>query len=344
MTEVTRRDAIAAAAATTLASMGASVPAGAAAPAAGRRAPGWYRYTVGGIEVTVVTDGARVFDLTPSYVVNAPIEEVRKALEAAYMPPNRMIHHYAPIVLNTGGKLVVIDTGAGEAALKTSKGAVGQFLENLVAAGIDPKSVDTVIISHFHGDHVNGLLDAANKLAFPNAEVLVPEVEWKFWMDDGEMSRAAAGRLAELFKNNRRIFDALGRKVTPYGWGKEIAPGILPVATTGHSIGHTSYVVSSGKSTLYVQSDVTNNPDLFARHPDWGASFDQDPNEAVATRRKVYDMLVAERMLVQGFHYPFPGLARVEKAGTAYRVVPAPSVARVEKAADGYRLLPRDRL
>ena len=324
MAEVTRRDAIAAAAATTLASMGASVPAGAAAPAAGRRAPGWYRYTVGSIEVTVVTDGARVFDLTPSYVVNAPIEEVRKALEAAYMPPNRMIHHYAPIVLNTGGKLVVIDTGAGEAALKTSKGAVGQFLENLVAAGIDPKSVDTVIISHFHGDHVNGLLDAANKLAFPNAEVLVPEVEWKFWMDDGEMSRAAAGRLAELFKNNRRIFDALGRKVTPYGWDKEIAPGILPVATTGHSIGHTSYVVSSGKSTLYVQSDVTNNPDLFARHPDWGASFDQDPNEAVATRRKVYDMLVAEKLLVQGFHYPFPGLARVEKAGNAYRVVPAP--------------------
>ena len=237
MTEVTRRDAIAAAAATTLASMGASVPAGAAAPAAGRRAPGWYRYTVGDLEVTVVTDGARSFDLTPSYVTNAPIEEVRKALEAAYMPPNRMIHHYAPIVINTGGKLVVIDTGGGPGAYKETKGELGQFVENLAAAGIDPKSIDMVVISHFHGDHVNGLLDASNKLAFPNAEVLVPEVEWKFWMDDGEMSRASAGRMAGLFKNNRRIFDALGRKVTPYGWGKEIAPGVLPVATTGHSIG-----------------------------------------------------------------------------------------------------------
>jgi glyoxylase-like metal-dependent hydrolase (beta-lactamase superfamily II) len=324
MTEVTRRDALAAAAATTLASMSASVSTGAAAPAAGRRAPGWYRYAVGSLEVTVVTDGARAFDLTPSYVVNAPIEEVRKALEAAYMPPNRMIHHYAPIVINNGGKLVVIDTGSGASAYKRTNGELGQFVENLAAAGIDTKSIDKVIISHFHGDHVNGLLDANNKLAFPNAEVLVPEVEWKFWMDDGEMSRASAGRMAGLFKNNRRIFDALGRKVTPYGWGKEVAPGILPVATTGHSIGHTSFVVSSGKSTVYVQSDVTNNPDLFARNPGWAASFDQDPNAAVATRRKVYDMLVADKLLVQGFHYPFPGLAHVEKVGSGYRVVPAP--------------------
>ncbi|MGH8638706.1 MAG: MBL fold metallo-hydrolase, partial [Burkholderiales bacterium] len=165
---------------------------------------------------------------------------------------------------------------------------------------------------------------ADNKLAFPNAEVLVPAAEWKFWMDDGEMSRASAGRMAGLFKNNRRIFDALGRKVTPYEWNKEVAPGIKPVATTGHSVGHTSFIVSSGASTIYVQSDVTNNPDLFARHPGWAATFDQDPNAAVATRRKVYDMLVAEKMLVQGFHYPFPGLGRVEKAGDGYRVIPAP--------------------
>ena len=229
----------------------------AAAPAAGRRAPGWYRYTVGSLEVTVVTDGARSFELTPSYVVRAPIEEVRKALEAAYMPPNRMTQYYAPIVINTGGKLVVIDTGSSPGAYKQSKGELGQFSENLTATGIDVKSIDMVIISHFHSDHVNGLIDSADKLAFPNAEVLVPEVEWKFWMDDGEMSRASAGRMAGMFKNNRRVFDALGRKVTPYGWGKELAPGILPVATTGHSIGHTSYVVSSGNSTLYVQSDVT---------------------------------------------------------------------------------------
>ena len=84
------------------------------------------------------------------------------------------------------------------------------------------------MISHFHADHVNGLLTEDNKLAFPNAEVLVPSVEWKFWTDDGEMSRASEGRMATLFKNNRRVFDALNRKVTQYDWNKEIATRALP--------------------------------------------------------------------------------------------------------------------
>jgi glyoxylase-like metal-dependent hydrolase (beta-lactamase superfamily II) len=274
--------------------------------------------------VTVATDGARSFPLTESYVVNAPIAEVKKALEAAYLPPDRMIHHYAPIVVNTGSKLIVIDTGYGPGAIEQTKGELGQFTSNLAAAGIQLKDVDMVVISHFHNDHVNGLLDANNKLLYPNAEVLVPAAEWKFWMDDGERSRAPKGRMEELFTNNRRIFDALGRKVTPYEWNKELAPGLLPIATVGHTLGHTSYVLSSGSSKLYIQSDVTNHPDLFARHPEWGAFFDQDPQQAVATRRKVYDMLVADRMLVQGFHYPFPGVARIEKADTGYRVVPMP--------------------
>jgi glyoxylase-like metal-dependent hydrolase (beta-lactamase superfamily II) len=282
----------------------------------------FHRYKVGSIELTVVNDGVRAFPLTASYVVNAPLEDVQKALAAVGMPPEVMTHHYGPLVLDTAGRRVLIDTGNGARAYAQTKGVLGQLQINLAAAGIDPKSIDMVIISHFHGDHVNGLLNADGAPAFPDAEVLVPEVEWKFWMDDGEMSRAAAGRMSDLFRNNRSVFDALGRKVTPYGWNKEIAPGILPVATTGHSIGHTSFVVSSGKDTVYVQSDVTNNPDLFARNPTWAASFDQDPNQAVATRRKVYDMLVADRMLVQGFHYPFPGLGRVEKAGSGYRVVP----------------------
>ena len=226
-------------------------------------------------------------------------------------------------MINTGAKLILVDTGSGPGALKQTSGELGQLPQNLAAAGIKVTDIDAVVISHFHGDHVNGLLDESNKLAFPNAEVLVPATEWKFWMDDGEMSRASPGRMADLFKSNRKVFDAIGRKVTPYAWDKELAPGLMPIPTVGHSIGHTSYVLASGSDKLYVQSDVTNNPDLFARHPDWSANFDQDGPQAIATRRKVYDMLVAEKMLVQGFHYPFPGLARVEKAEAGYRVVPA---------------------
>jgi glyoxylase-like metal-dependent hydrolase (beta-lactamase superfamily II) len=183
-----------------------------------------------------------------------------------------------------------------------------------------------VVISHFHADHVNGLLTADNKRAFPNAEIKVPANEWKFWMDDGEMSRAPKGRMSELFANNRRVFDALGRSVTVYAWDQEVAPGVTAVGTPGHSIGHTSFVVASGGKRVFVQSDVCNNAYVFAPRPDWQGFFDQDPAAAAAIRRRVYDMLAAEKMPVQAYHFPFPALARIEKRGDGYGVVPITSV------------------
>jgi glyoxylase-like metal-dependent hydrolase (beta-lactamase superfamily II) len=130
---------------------------------------------------------------------------------------------------------------------------------------------------------------------------------------------------SNLFKNNRSVFEAgLKKKVTPYEWGKDVAPGLLAVDTIGHTPGHTSYVLSSGAGKVYIQSDVTNNPNPFATHPGWHAYFDQDADMAEKTRRKVYDMVVAEKLQVQGFHYPFPGLGNVVKDGDGYRVVPAP--------------------
>jgi glyoxylase-like metal-dependent hydrolase (beta-lactamase superfamily II) len=229
-----------------------------------------------------------------------------------------------PIVVNTGGKLIVFDTGTSEAALVSSKGQTGQFQNNLKAAGIDRNAVDTVVISHFHGDHINGLLTPDNKPAFANAEILVPAAEWKFFMDDGEMSRAPAGRMETVFKNLRRVFDALGRKVTQYEAGKEIAPGVTSVATPGHTPGHMAFILASGNSKVFVQGDVTHVPFVFARNPGWHAFYDQDGPMAEATRRKVYDMLMAERMPVQGFHYPFPSLGHVEKSGDGYREIPVP--------------------
>jgi len=297
----------------------------AAAPAAGKQNASFYRYKVGDAEVTVISDGASTFPLGDGFVLNAKKDEVNAALEKAFRPRDRMTIYFGPLVINTGGKLVVIDTGNGPGAFAASKGAVGQFAANMAAAGIDPKMVDLVVISHFHGDHVNGLLTADNQPAFPNAEVLVPATEWKFWMDDGEMSRASSERMTGLFKNNRRVFEAgLKKKVTPYDWGKEVAPGLLAVETIGHTPGHTSYVLSSGADKVFIQSDVTNDPDLFARNPGWHLMFDQDPVQAEATRRKVYDMIAAEKMRVQGFHYPFPGLAHLAKDGAGYRWVPAP--------------------
>ena len=295
----------------------------AAAPLAGTQAPSWYRYKVGSFEVTVVADGVNRFKFPDAIVSNVKREEVNAALVAAHGEPDVFVTPYNPIVVNTGQKLVVIDTGLGEAALNASKGRVGQFLTSLAATGIDPNAVDTVIISHYHGDHVNGLLKADNSLAFPNAEILVPAAEHKFWMDDGEMSRAPKGRIEELFRNNRRIFTGeVMKRLRTYDAGKEVAPGITAVATHGHTMGHNSHVLASGSSQVYVQADVTHVPFLFARNPGWHAFYDQDPVMAETTRRKVYDMLVAEKMLVQGFHYPFPSLAYVEKSGSGYREAP----------------------
>ncbi len=326
MTKLTRRTVLGGAAAVSAATMMGEfswpTSAQAQAPQVGKQAPSFYRYKVGDTEVSVVADGVTRFKLPPTFVSNASADEVKKALEANFVDTELFNNTYTPIVVNTGKNLVVIDTGLGEAGIETSKGTAGNFLNNLAAAGIDPKNVDTVIISHFHGDHVNGLLRKDNSVAFPNAAIKVPAQEQKFWMDDGEMSKAAGNqRMEGLFKNNRRIFGnaEVAKRVQPYEAGKEIVPGITAVATNGHSLGHTSQIVSSGDKSLFVQGDVTHVPYLFARNPGWHLMFDQDPQMAEATRRKVYDMLAAEKMMVQGFHYPFPGAAYIEKTPTGYR-------------------------
>src|SRR5262245_27754599 len=321
---LSRRAALVGAAAASLLPL-ASGPTHAAAPLTGRQAPGWYRYKVGSFEVTVVTDGVNRFKMANDHVTNRPLADVSAGQVAAHQDPNIMTTPYNPIVVNTGSRLVLIDTGGGEATFKNSKGMAGQMMSNMAAAGIDAGAIDAVIISHYHGDHINGLLNASNGLAFPNAEILVPAAEHKFFMDDGEMSRAPAGRMQTVFKNARRVMNAdVLKRIKTYDPGKEIVPGITAVETNGHSWGHNSHVVASGKDKVFVQADVTHVPHLFARNPDWHAFYDQDGPKAEATRRRVYDMLVAERMLVQGFHYPFPALAHVEKSGSGYREVPVP--------------------
>ena len=328
MTQIDRRSlmtsAAAIAGATVLAPL-ATQRASAAAPHAGTQNAGWYRYKVGTHEVTVVTDGVTRSKFPDGFVAGKSREEINKGLADANLSPgpDMVAITYTPIVVNTGSKLVVIDTGTGEANFERSKGAAGQFQNNLKASGIDRNQVDTVIISHFHGDHINGLLTPDNKLAYPNAEILVPATEWKYFTDDAEMGKQTTDRMKGVFAGMRRVFDALGRKVTQYETDKEVAPGIRSMATYGHTPGHTSFIISSGNDTVFVQSDVTNLP-LFVRNPGWHLSFDQDANVAEATRRKVYDMLAADKMMVQAFHYPFPARAYIEKTATGYRETMVP--------------------
>ncbi|HXX09499.1 MAG TPA: MBL fold metallo-hydrolase [Pseudolabrys sp.] len=324
MDNLTRRNLLAGAASiTATAILPGNTPASAATPPAGKQAASWYRYKVGTIEITVATDGVARFKMAEDHVTNQKLDTVNAALAEVFMEKGMMTTPYNPIAVNVGSKLAVIDTGTGEANYKKSNGVGGQFITNLAAAGIDRTAVDTLIISHYHGDHMNGLLMEDNSLTYPNAEILVPAPEHAFWMDDGEMSRAGNTRVQTNFKNVRRVFNAeVMKRVRTYEWNKEVIPGVLAQGTPGHTPGHTSFVIASGSDSVYVQSDVTHVPFLFVRHPDWHAFYDQDGPMAEATRRKVYDMLVADKLRVQGFHYPFPSLAHVERSGTGYREIP----------------------
>ncbi len=330
MTEVNRRrmlmGAAAASAATALAPIAAYSPVRAAAPATGKQVPGWYRYKVGTIEVTAVTDGARTTPIPDNYIVNANKDAINTALGGMYLEKDKLTAPYTTAVVNTGSKLVVIDTGLGPNMFEQSKGAVGQFHTNLAAAGIDRNAVDIVIISHCHPDHINGLLTADSKPAFPNAEIMVPANEWAYWSDDGNMSKVPAGNVVEtMFKNERRVFGALGNKVTPYASDKEIVPGIASHATHGHTPGHTSHLISSGSAKVLVQGDVVGGVGaLFVRNPGWHLMFDMDAAMAEQTRRKLYDMAATEKLLIQAYHLPFPALVYIEKSGTGYREIPVP--------------------
>ena len=162
-------------------------------------------------------------NLPDNYATGATKDEIGKVFAEHYLPADKVDPQ-----LQSGRRQYRTQARRDRYRSRTgpvaqSKGRTGQFHSNLAAANIDRNTVDTVIISHFHGDHINGLLAAEDKPAFANAEIMVPAAEWKFWMDDGEMSKGMGNPILENnFKNIRRVFDAIGRKVTPYEFGQGI--------------------------------------------------------------------------------------------------------------------------
>jgi glyoxylase-like metal-dependent hydrolase (beta-lactamase superfamily II) len=301
----------------------AAFTARAAVPPVGAQAPGFYRYKVGSFECTSINDGARSFPMPDTFVTNVPKDDALAAAEAAYMPKGMVTVPFNPQLINTGSKLILIDCGNGIAALEPTKGAAGRTLQNLAAAGIDPKSIDVVLMSHLHPDHTNGIRALDGAMAFPNAEIMVPAKDWDFWMSEENAARAqSSDMMKNYFANVKNIYAGIESKVTRYDWGKEVAPGITSIAAPGHTPGHTAFAVASGNSKILIQSDVTNIPELFLRNPDWHVVYDVDPDVARATRHEFYDMASAEKAMVVGFHFTFPSIGHVEKDGTKYRLVP----------------------
>ncbi len=287
------------------------------APAAKKQGPGVYRSKIGSYEVTALYDGIWYLPIDEKFVGNASSRAVDKALAAAFLPPRILPVSFTALMVNTGAKLILIDTGtAGQIT-----DSAGFMLGNLAAAGVEPKQVDMIVISHFHPDHIDGIKTKDGAKVFPNAQILVPEPEWTFWMDDGNMSRAKQPVL-RYFRNARRIFTDIAGEVRRFTPGEEVAPGITSIAAYGHTPGHTAFAIASGGQSMLAMSDTAREPFLFVKHPQWQPSYDMDGPMAAATRERMLDRAAADRMLVEAYHFPFPASGHIAKTKTGYELEP----------------------
>lgn len=295
-----------------------AAPAAAQGTSALPQAPGFFRQRLGGFTLTMLHDGSRTVPLQ-GFVRNAPLEEVQRTLAESFLPTDALRITFTAPVVDTGRHLVLLDTGNGA---QQGASTVGKVAENMRAAGLDAARITTVVLTHFHPDHINGLTTADGAAAFPNAELVVSEAEWRFWTDEAAASRAPEG-MRPLFANVQARFRPYQGKVRQLGADAEVVPGIRLLAAHGHTPGHSIVHVADGPEQLMYVADVTNRPELLARRPDFQIVFDMDGNAAEATRRRVFDRIAAERMRVAGFHFPFPATGFMAKEGNGYRFVPA---------------------
>jgi glyoxylase-like metal-dependent hydrolase (beta-lactamase superfamily II) len=313
MSGLTRRTLLAGSAAAVF----ASPPAFAAAPKATSQGSGVYRTKLGDFQLTAIYDGVWYLKIDDKFIRNASAPEVDRALGAAFLPAGILPVSFTVLLVNTGSKLIMIDAGTGGQVADTAV----SMIANLTAAGIEPGAVDGIVISHFHPDHIDGLKTKDGDKVFPNAEIMVPEPEWAFWMDDARMN-TAPDRIKIYFRNARRIFGDIAKDVRRFKPGVEVASGITSIPAFGHTPGHTAFAIGSGRQSLLVMSDTVRNPYLFARYPEWQPLFDMDGPLAVKARKRMLEMAAAERMMVEAYHFPFPACGHIARGGKGYDFVP----------------------
>ena len=323
MYEITRRDLILSSAATAavLGLNGRMAFLGVAnAQTSGEQ--GFRRFRIGSIEVTAVYDGIWEKAHDPAFIQNATVDETKAALAAAGLATDFVPIPFTPYVVKMGGQLVLVDSGTGGG--QTGGPKAGIFMKNLAAAGIDAGEIKTILISHFHPDHISGLMTKApeNKPVFPNAVIHVPAAEYDFWMEPAVIEKLPEAR-RPLAKRIQEMFPLMKAQVSRFAGDKEVVPGFRPIDAAGHTPGHTAFHVSSGTDQLILLGDTTNNPALFVKHPGWHAVFDQDPGMAEATRRRLLDRAVADKVSVAAFHFPFPAVGSISKDGNGYAFTPA---------------------
>ena len=279
---------------------------------------GFRKQKLGDMEIIALNDGVARRPLAAEFVRNAPMAEVQALLQSQGLPTEYIDIPFTAFMIVAGNRRILMDTGFADNGGPTT----GRLLANLNAAGFKAEDIDTVILTHYHGDHINGVRNKAGQLVFPNAKIMVPTVEHAFWMDDARMAAAPEG-MKGAFQAVRRVLGGLSaEQLIQFEPGKEIMPGISSVAAFGHTPGHSLITAQSKGEKFAYLADLTNIPQLFARNPDWSVQFDMDAAAARDTRRKMFDMVINEKMLAGGFHFPFPAFGRVEKLGNGYDFKP----------------------
>ncbi|GGD35206.1 MBL fold metallo-hydrolase [Aureimonas glaciei] len=297
----------------TTAPAAAEVPAPTPSPLP--QTPGWRSVMIGEARVTMVLDGIRPGDGPhPTFGENQSAETVAELMRDNLLPETRFANGFIPVIVEIAEQRVLFDTGFGPGGRENG---MGQLAERMADAGYAPEDIDIVVLTHMHGDHIGGLMGEDGP-AFANARYVAGQVEYDFWTSDEAKSGARAGN-AELVAKN---VVPLKYKITFVGEGAEVVPGIVAHEAFGHSPGHLVFTVTSGDQTLWLTADTANHFVASLQKPDWEVRFDMDKAAAIATRRKIFDKIAADRVPFIGYHMPFPGIGYVQTIEGGYRFVP----------------------
>jgi glyoxylase-like metal-dependent hydrolase (beta-lactamase superfamily II) len=321
MFEISRRDLVLGAAGA-YAAFGLAKPIAFIGAAEAQQAPdrGFRKYKVGDFEVISLYDGVWEKAHDENFIKGANVEQTKAALKAGGLTDALVPIPFTIIAVNTGGRLVLIDSGTGGGQAGGPK--AGLLAQSMAAAGLDPKAVKTIVISHFHGDHISGLMaKETNAQMFPDAEIIVPAAEYKWWTQPVDSipqpRRGLAQRVQATFPSWKNLKQVDGEA--------ELAPGLRAIPAHGHTQGHTAHLISSGGRQLLVTADATNLPALFVKNPQWQAAFDHVPDLAVETRKKLFDRAIADKAMVAGYHWGLPNVGTIVKDGNGYAFTPADS-------------------
>ena len=286
------------------------------APPLNTPAPAFYRFKRGTIEATVVTDGPLSIGPAARTFRGPSEDELGKMMSDQFLPANNVVLDQNVLVINTGDKLALFETGMSSVKRNDD---MGRLVQSLKQSGIDPKDIDAVIPTHAHIDHIGGIMAADGSRNFPNAQIYIAQADLEFWTDDKRLGTPGEGSSLAAKKNLLPNRD----RIVFYQDGKEVIPGVQAMLTPGHTVGHTSFVITSGGKSLFVVGDLMHHV-ILVEKPRMEVAFDTDPKQGIETRIKVMDLLAKERMPALVYHMPWPGIGHFAKQGDGFRYVAEP--------------------